>query len=192
MYIDNEQFTNLNIAEETINDREYVDCRFENCAFEALTLVHCRFTDCVFINCTINDIKTKSSEVKFAQLHNCSIRGVNWGLLMPTGGFGEPIDKLENCSLKYNHFMRMNFRRFNWTGSSITGTTFAECNLQESNFSGCDLTDSEFFRCNLEKADFRDSKDYRIDVPGCQMKNARFSMPEAVNLLYSLGIKVDK
>ena len=30
------------------------------------------------------------------------------------------------------------------------------------------------------------------DVPGCQMKNARFSMPEAVNLLYSLGIKVDK
>ena len=48
MYVDNEEFIGLNIAEETISDREYVDCRFENCTFEALTLAYCRFTDCVF------------------------------------------------------------------------------------------------------------------------------------------------
>ena len=40
------------------------------------------------------------------------------------------------------------------------------------------------------KADFRDAIGYEVDILGSRLKDARFSLPEAVNLLADLKIKL--
>ena len=45
-------------------------------------------------------------------------------------------------------------------------------------------------QCDLRKADFRDATGYKVDILGSRMKDARFSLPEAVNLLADLKIKL--
>ena len=85
----------------------------------------------------------------------------------------------------------MDFRKFSFAGSAVTSSMFAECKLAEADLSGCDLTDTEFFRCDLSGADFRGARGYKADAPSCTLKGAKFSLPEAANLLYSLGIELE-
>ena len=44
--------------------------------------------------------------------------------------------------------------------------------------------------CDLRKADFRDATSYKVDILGSRLKDAKFSLPEAVNLLADLKIKL--
>ena len=45
-------------------------------------------------------------------------------------------------------------------------------------------------RKTRRKADFRDAIGYKVDILGSRLKDARFSLPEAVNLLADLKIKL--
>ena len=63
--------------------------------------------------------------------------------------------------------------------------------MEKADFNGCKLRDTEFFKCNLEKADFRNATGYNVDVLSCVLKSAKFTYPEAANLLYSLGIELE-
>ena len=56
---------------------------------------------------------------------------------------------------------------------------------------GCQLKNRRFEKNNLAFTDFRDDSDYMVDVQTNKVKNARFSYPEAVNLLTGLGIILD-
>ena len=76
----------------------------------------------------------------------------------------------------------MAFPKFDFSGSSITGSMFAKANLSGSSFYGCDLSDTEFFQ---------QASGYKVDVLSCQVKGAKFSYPEAINLLHYLGISVE-
>ena len=175
-YFENERFQDLRLMEETISGKTFVDCDFVGCTFERCQIERCVFTECRFTGCQINDPKCAYSQVKFLSLENCSLSGINWGLLLPTGGFGDPLDKLAACRLKYCFFTEMDLRRFD---------------LTEGNFQGCGLEDTEFLRCNLTGGDFRGATGYKVDVPSCTLKAARFALPEAANLLYSLGIRLE-
>lgn len=190
-YYENERFQNLRLTEETVSGKTFVDCDFIDCAFERCQVSRCVLTECRFTRCQILDPKCEYSQVKFLTLEDCGLSGVNWGLLLPTGGFGDPLDRLAGCRLKYCFFTGMDLRRFDFTGSELTGCMFAECNLAESRFSGCGLADTEFLRCSLNDGDFRGAVGYKVDVPSCTLKAARFSLPEAANLLYSLGIRLE-
>ncbi len=190
-YYESETFCKLSLMEETFSGLTLVDCTFTDCTFEHCLLTRCTLTECRFINCRISEITSEYSQVKFLSLDNCSLTSVNWGLLLPSGGFGDPLEKLGGCRLKYNFFTGMDLRSFLFAGSSFSGCMFSECNLTEGNFQGCELIETEFFRCNLSGADFRQAQGYKVDVPSCVMKDARFSLPEASNLLYSLGIQLE-
>jgi len=62
---------------------------------------------------------------------------------------------------------------------------FAKCEMQMVNFMGTELHETEFYHCDLRKADFRDATGYKVDILGSRLKDAKFSLPEAVNLLAS-------
>ena len=55
---------------------------------------------------------------------------------------------------------------------------------------GVELHETEFYQCDLRKADFRDAAGYKVDILGSRLKDAKFSLPEAVNLLADLRIKL--
>lgn len=85
----------------------------------------------------------------------------------------------------------MAFPKFDFSGSSITDSTFAKADLSGGSFHGYDLTDTEFFPCDLRRSDFRQASGYKVDIMSCQVKGAKFSYPEAINLLHYLGILVE-
>ena len=85
----------------------------------------------------------------------------------------------------------MNFNRFDFSdGNKIVGSMFAKCEMQLVNFKGTELHETEFYQCDLRKADFRDAAGYKVDILGSRLKDAKFSLPEAVNLLADLKIKL--
>ncbi|MCI8992438.1 MAG: pentapeptide repeat-containing protein [Eubacterium sp.] len=188
--------------EQVIKDRKYqnitkeqyqfIDCTFENCSFEDCKITGCVFVNCKFYNCNIISLTSKHSEIKNAAFHKCNLIGLHcWNELLPVGKYAHSIDKLENCHLKYNSFIEMSFRKFDFSSNMIQESIFEKCDLQESNFMDCRLEATQFFRCDIRNADFRDAKGYAIDILTNKIKQAKFSYPEVMSLLTSLEIEID-
>ena len=68
---------------------------------------------------------------------------------------------------------------------------FYEANLKKAYFNNSVLTQTIFNKANLTDADFRGARDYFINLRETNIKKAKFSMPEALALLYSLEIIID-
>lgn len=190
-YFEGELFEHISLSEETVQGCEFVDCQFINCSFEKCRVVQCSFSECRFVSCDIIEVSSEYSQAKFLELDRCSLVGVNWSVWKSAGRFGSVLSKVTDCKIKYNTFTEMDFPKFDFRGSSITGSMFAKADLSKSDFRGCDLTDTEFFQCDLRKADFRNASGYKVDVLSCKVKDAKFSYPEAINLLHYLGISVE-
>jgi uncharacterized protein YjbI with pentapeptide repeats len=67
---------------------------------------------------------------------------------------------------------------------------FREGDFSHGNFSGADLQGSLFMHTKLNSADFCEAVNYQIDPQQNNIKKARFSMPEAMNLLNSFEIEI--
>jgi len=65
---------------------------------------------------------------------------------------------------------------------------FREADLSQADFSGTDLSDSLFLVTDLTQADLSRARNYRIDPSQNVVKKAKFSLPEAMSLLYGLDI----
>ncbi len=171
---------------------KFIDCTFENCSFEDCRIMGCVFINCKFYNCNIISFTSKHSEVKNAAFEKCNLIGVHcWNDLLPVGRYAHSIDKFKACCMKYNSFIEMPFRKFDFSGNTIQESIFEKCDLQESNFQDCPLEATQFFQCDIRKADFRDAKGYEIDIPSNKIKQAKFSYPEVTGLLKSLEIIID-
>lgn len=189
---ENEVFESLSFTYEKFEDCRFSECTFKDCQFEEVELSECIFSDCTFENCTVTKPKASlHTQLQDCRFIGCRLTEVNWSHMRPEGTFTDPIVALTDCFLKYNSFTEINFRKFDFSGNEITESMFAECELSESRFKGCKLDRTEFFRCDLQKADFRKASGYLVDIISCKMKNAVFSFPEAINLLGSLGVKVE-
>jgi len=53
-----------------------------------------------------------------------------------------------------------------------------------------DFMHSSFNKTNLTSTDFTEAINYSIDPNNCNIKGAKFSLPEALSLLDQWGIKV--
>ncbi len=176
----------------TKEQSKFIDCTFENCSFEDCTILGCVFVNCKFYKCNIISLTSKHSEVKNVIFQQCNLIGIHcWNELMPIGKYAHAIEKLESCYMKYNSFIEIPFRKFDFSSNVIHESAFEECDLQESNFRNCRLEATQFFKCDIRKADFREAKGYVIDIPSNKMKQAKFSFPEVTSLLASLEIKID-
>ncbi|BCJ95695.1 hypothetical protein acsn021_32640 [Anaerocolumna cellulosilytica] len=189
-FYENENFDNLKMEYERIESYEFYNCTFKNCSFEECILAYCSLIECKFINCKIVSLKVEFSQIKYTEFEKCNLIGVNWYDLSPTGGIADPITKFKDCILKYNSFMHINFRKFNFSLNSIQDSGFDECNLMESSFNNCCLEATQFSKCDMRKADFREATGYQISITTNKLADAKFSFPEAIKLLSELGIKL--
>ena len=173
-YREGERFSHLDFTEETFYDCDFSDCTFIDCTFENCKLDHSVLSECQFIRCTITGLKTTMSRAKFTELQNCTLNNIDWLSLQGDGSFADPIEKLQDCRLKYNTFTEMNLTKFNFAGNEI----------QRS------MLDTEFYQCDMRKANFKEASGYKVDIFGCKLQDAKFSLPEAVSLLGDLRIKL--
>jgi len=97
----------------------------------------------------------------------------------------------EKCLLNGCNFTAMQLKEMQMVECIIKECHFAECNLEKSNFTRSNLEGSLFHHSNLLEANFSEATNYQIDPLNNAVKGAKFSTPEALSLLGSLGIKIE-
>lgn len=190
-YYEDEIIENKTFSHAKFCKIEWVDCTFNHCNFSHADLDRVTFSNCIFQHCNFDSPQFSYCEMRDSSFFNCIFVGIQWEELKPTGRFATTISKMEQCTLKYNHFIRIPLDKVSFADSTIFQTMFADCSMKSCDFINTNLSYTEFFQCDLQKSNFQHATSYTIDVMTCQLKEAKFSMPEVLNLLDTFQIKID-
>jgi uncharacterized protein YjbI with pentapeptide repeats len=169
-----------------VHDAEFYNCRFEHCDLTALSAGPYEFHDCVFSCCNCVPLPFDDTMFDGVRFEECKLTGVNFSNVnkfLFTASF-------HKCALDYAIFKKSNLIGTLFSGCSIRDASFIDSALKSAVFEECDLKGTVFERCGLEKADFTSASGYFIDLDINKVKGARFSLPEAANLLLKYDIKL--
>ncbi len=177
---------NTNYDNKVLEGKEYEECEFVNCSFIETTFKKCRFIDCKFKNCRISALKPVDSTYIEVSFSGSKVEGVDWTK-------AEIVRELsfENCSLNYSNFNMLKLPKIKIVNCEAKEVTFSETDLSEANLEGTDFEKSVFFKTNLSKASLKNAKNYWIDIMVNKLTGASFSLPDAIDLLKPLKIKVN-
>jgi len=171
-----------------IHSLEFNECVFRRCAFVETAFTFCRFTDCLFDDCDLSVISVKEVTFTHVRFENSKLLGVNWSLASwDKGGFLEPL-AFANCDVSYSTFFGLKLHGLKLTGCIAHDADFAEADLTRGHFNQTDFSESRFLHTNLTEVDFTGASNYTINAAVNILKKTRFSLPEAMTLLYSLDI----
>lgn len=188
-----ELFQGLTLQSELIDHATFEDCTFEGCTFTDVKLRHCRLTDCTFRACTIQNPSFSYANAMGTVLEKTTLMGVVFTDLIDERLRSMhllPFDRITECNLRHCVFYSMSLKAFQFTGCDLTGSSFDDCDLEKASFASCELQNTALSHCNLSGADFRSARNYFFSVESNQMQGAKFSLPDAVNLLPALGIEL--
>lgn len=176
-------FTNLVHHSEKIDFREFYDCVFENCTFQEVDFKGSRFINCSFNGCDLSLAQMPGAGFRSTIFRNCKLIGIDWSVA------ASPLMvEFFDCDISYSSFAHVDFSKGKIMRCKAQEVYFWEANLTQANFSQTDLEKSQFKECNLTKADFSTAHSYAISPLENILKEAKFSLPEAVSLLTYLGI----
>jgi len=82
------------------------------------------------------------------------------------------------------------FADLNEFGIEIRNKTFENCRFVHSNFKLTDFERSQFVHTKLNSADFTDAINYSIDLNENDIRKAKFTLPDVINLLNSFEIEI--
>jgi len=185
-------FSGLNEHEATFEGLDLTGCTFDACAFSRCTFYRCVFVDCTFRGCDLSLLKVPNSRFAEVRFSASKLIGVDW-----TVAGDNTTTKLsfsvgfEDCVLDYSSFFGLSLRGVLLTRCSAKDVDFSEADLGRADCRGTDFTGSKFLHTDLSRADFRAARSYAIDPTANTVKQARFSLPEAVSLLRAFDVKVE-
>jgi fluoroquinolone resistance protein len=165
---------------------------FESCTFKGLNLAEkdfrqARFVDCRFDDCNLSNIVVVNTVWRNCAFNNCKLVGINWSTARTLSSL-----VFKKCQQKYSIFQNIKIEGMEFEECQLQEADFSEANLKKVKFCHCDLFNASFSHSDLTEADLRGAINYTIDLAHTKVKNAHFSMPEAMVLLESLGIKLEK
>jgi uncharacterized protein YjbI with pentapeptide repeats len=103
--------------------------------------------------------------------------------------FVRPAD-FSGCALNHSIFMWLNMKEIKLTGCTAHNVDFSEANLTLADCTRTDFLNSRFWHTDLTEADFTRATNYSIPANLNTLKKTKFSLPEAMSLLYSLDIEI--
>ena len=177
---------NSNFDNQVLEKKEFEGKKLINCSFIETELKKSKFISCKFVNCRISALKLTDSVFIETSFVDSKVEGIDWTKAIEIRELA-----FENCDISYSNFNMLNIPNTKILYSIAKECSFSETNLTGSILTGTDFEASRFFKTNLSKANFRDAKNYWIDIRDCNLKNARFKSPEALNLLRATGVQVE-
>ena len=185
-------FKDVNLNEEELTSCGFLGCSFLRCSFEKTIFDKCRFIDCDFKECDLSLAQFPDSVFSGGKFEDSKIIGIDWThVIWSELGLHTPISIL-NCAISHSTFIGLDLTEFKIRNCIAANVDFREANLNLVDFTGTDLSDSLFSNTNLAEADFRGAYNYQIDPTRNKIKGAKFSMPEAMALLYSMEIDLSE
>jgi len=185
-----ETFENIEFCElndiKNITSKSFYDCKFIDCDFTESDFSNSIFSECIFKTSNLSLITINESKFHDVYFDGCKILGVDF----------TPLSKLileigfKNSQIIKCIFASLELGGTDFINCQIIQTDFYDTILKKSNFSGSDLKETIFENADLTGANFKDSKNYLINPLKNKIKNAEFTMPEAIVLLESLEVKI--
>jgi uncharacterized protein YjbI with pentapeptide repeats len=167
---------------------EFYDCIFSHCSLVENIIQGCKFINCVFRECDLSLLQVPESSFSSTRFVDSKVLGVNWAQAdWPTTGLGKPL-KFQRSAISHSTFIGLKLKGIQIKDCVALEVDFREADLSHADFTGTDLSKSLFKDTNLSEADLSRARNYHIDPGQNVLKRTKFSMPEAMALLYSMDI----
>lgn len=183
-------FKNLELSEERYKDIEFEGCRFLDCNFSEVTFQNCKFFNCQFERCNLSLMDLSGSRLFGVTFQESKLVGVNWTKATWAIYHVDFELSFHKCILNDASFFGLTLNELNFDECKLHDVDFREGNFDGSSMTYCDFTRSLFMGTGLQRVDFSESSGYAINVLENEVKGARFSRYEALNLLECLDIEL--
>jgi uncharacterized protein YjbI with pentapeptide repeats len=165
----------------------FSDCSFVRCSFAKTILRSCRFLNCIFQHCDLSLARVPNAFLSGVQFEDSKTVGVSWPDAKWSGKIQDPM-VFTRCVVSHATFNGLQLKALKLRDCLAVNVDFRDANLSGADFSGTDLAESLFSSTNLTGADFSRARNYSINPGRNILTRAKFSLPEALALLYSLEI----
>ena len=182
------RFQDRSLEEISLVGSEFHDCLFKACSFAQSVFQECRFIDCAFQECDLSLLQIPGSLFSVTRFADSRVIGVDWTQADWSGvSLGKPI-AFERCAISHSTFIGLSLPAIQIKDCLAADVDFREADLTKADFSGSDLSQSLFLNTNLSKADLSTARNYHIAPEQNELKGARFTLPEAMSLLFNMDI----
>lgn len=183
-----QNFDNFSLERAEIERSEFEDCIFQACSFHDIRWRGCTFLNCEFKKCEWHLNQVTHSSFKHVRFEDSTVIGVDWTqAAWPKKSLFCAL-QFTRCTLNHSTFIALSLRDLQLIECVAHNVDFEETDLTQAICRGTDFTNSRFCRTNLTKADFTGAKNYSIAADQNTLKKTKFSLPEAMALLYHLDI----
>jgi uncharacterized protein YjbI with pentapeptide repeats len=188
-YFEDRAFEDISIRREVIGSRQFEDCRFVRCAFPEVVFQECTFRGCLFERCDLSLVRVGGSIFTSTEFKHCKVIGVNWAEAYwpKERSLFASIDFYDSV-LNYSTFIGLSLAGVHITRCVAKDVDFTEADLTGADCTGTDFSESRFMHTDLTEADFIGATNYAINASLNVLKQTKFSLPEAIALLYGLDI----
>ena len=187
-----EVFKGEQLAQAQVDSAEFHDCVFSRCRMVESILRECRFVGCTFQRCDLSLGQVPETAFFSTRFEHCNLVGIDWTqATWGSVGLGEPLAFLESA-ISHSTFIGLDLKGIQIKDCVAHDVDFREADLSRADFSGTDLADSLFLHTNLAQADLSGALNYRIDPAQNALAGAKFSLPEAMSLLYAMDIVLEE
>jgi uncharacterized protein YjbI with pentapeptide repeats len=185
---EDQRFEGLALGGETISFKEFEGCTFARCSFLETTFRNCRFVDCAFHDCDLSLVRVQGCSFSNTKFEDSQLVGVNWTeASWPKRGLLRAIG-FSRCALSHSTFLGLTLQQVTMAHCIAHDVDFAEADLSEADCRYTDFAGSRFLHTDLTGADFTGATEYAINASLNALKGAKFSLPEAMALLYGLEV----
>jgi fluoroquinolone resistance protein len=185
-------FKELRLERGEIVSSEFHDCVFFHSSLVESVFRQCRFVECVFTECDLSLMRVPESRFTSTRWESCKVIGVNWAEAdWPKTGLANPIGFFKSA-ISHSTFIGLALTGIVIKDCVATDVDFREADLSGADFGGTDLSQSLFGHTDLSEADLSCARNYYIDPSQNVLRQARFSLPEAMSLLHSMDIVLVK
>ena len=183
-------FDKLQLKGAKLESKTFYACVFRNCDFTGASFRFCKFRDCRFESCNLSLAKVGASVFDGVSFKDSKLTGVNWTEAeWPKLTLSGPL-KFQNCVLSDCSFLGLPLAGAVIKDSLAKEADFRETILSKADLAGTDFAGALFGATDLCGANLAGARNYAINVKENKVKDARFSLPEAMDLLYCLDIKI--
>jgi fluoroquinolone resistance protein len=181
-------FTGVHLEQVEITSSEFYGCTFTQCSIVESVFRRCRLIDCTFKQCDLSLIQVPDSVFSATRFEDSKVIGVNWAQADWSAiRLGELIGFYRSV-ISHSTFIGLYLRGIEVRECVARDVDFRETDLSQADFGGTDLSESLFINTNLSKADLSKARNYHIAPGQNELRGTKFSLPEAMSLLYNLDI----
>lgn len=185
-------FKRADLRQASIASSTFHDCTFDRCCLAEATLEGCRLVGCLFRDCDLSLLRVPGCSFIDTRFEGSKVIGVDWTRAdWPVARLGVAMG-FSACLISHSTFIGLRLPGIRIEDCVALDVDFREADLSGASFAGTDLSGSLFLATNLTEADLSRARNYRIDLTQNVVRRARFALPEAMSLLYSLDIVLDE